>query len=107
MREYQKLMEVTKKLKEIYPEMTIKQLHIFLTVYNDEGYTQFHYGKKCGESEAVVSRTVSRFGMEKLPKNDQLELIKTGIAADNRSKALLISDKGKELVKSLLETLKD
>lgn len=100
MKKQQKLMDITMRLKAIYPEMTIKQLQIFLEVYRDEGHTQFHYGKKCGESEAAVSRTVTRLG-------DILGLISLGKTPDNRSKALFISPEGKELIKSIRSIIEE
>lgn len=100
MRQLNSIIKMTQKLKDIYPDMTVRQFRIFLEIAYEEGQTQFHYSRKCMESEALVSRTC---------KNvlEAHGLIKTGVRPDGRSKSVLIAEGGKKLLEELYEDLKE
>lgn len=90
------LTSVIEHLKLTYPDMTMRQFRIMLEITQEAGQTQFHYARRCQESEALVSRTVSKLG------ND-LNLIRIGTRPDGRSKALFISESGQKLLEVLYE----
>lgn len=93
------LRELTIKLKEIYPDMTVRQFAVFLEVAYEPGETQFSYGKKLGEAEPQIHRTVKKLGI-----ND-IGILTTGTRPDGRSKSVLISQKGKKLLEELHEII--
>lgn len=98
MKELQKLINTIQTCKDIYPDITMRQFRIFLETAIDPGQTQFHYARKCQESEALVSRTVTKLS--------EFKLFATGYRPDGRSKSLLIGDGGNKLLGVLYENFK-
>lgn len=99
MKTLQTLRKLTNRIKEVYPDMTVRQFAVFLEVAYEPGETQFSYGKRLGEAEPQIHRTVKKLGM------DDIGILTTGTRPDGRSKSVLVSQKGEKLLGDLYEII--
>lgn len=96
-----------KKLRHIDNDMPIAQAHMFMLVAEFEGLSLKELAKLADVKMATASRYISSLGTNQILKEPGLGLVEAREnPAERRKKIITLTDKGRALVKDVLDVSK-
>lgn len=103
---YTAIKGVITALRDVYEDMPVTMMLVFMEVARDEGVTVSQVMQRTGLSQASASRNCRALTDRATPTRDGFDLCEFRPCPDDfRSKLLYLNDKGKALVKRLEEAM--